>query len=85
MFAVRFEIDGGGDGVEAVVDLDDIHFVPEPGGWLQIAAGLLFLVGVRGRRQPSGPKDSLRMRSTGTPRSSSAVWIAAMKPGGPHR
>ena len=33
---LRFVIDGGGDGVEAVVDL---HFVPEPHGVLLLTAG----------------------------------------------
>jgi hypothetical protein len=36
---LRFAIDGGGDGVEAVVDIDDLHFVPEPPGALLLAAG----------------------------------------------
>jgi len=85
-YTVRLEIDGGGDGVEAVVDLDDLHFVPEPGAALQLAAGVAFLALVRRRRaQPVGPKDSLWMRSAGTPRASRSARSCAMNGAGPHR
>jgi hypothetical protein len=48
---LRFAIDGGGDGVEAVVDLDDLRFVPEPhGAWL-LAAGSAGLFGLARRRE----------------------------------
>jgi hypothetical protein len=43
---LRFALDGGGDGVEAVVDLDDLQFVPEPGG-----AGLFALAHRRDARR----------------------------------
>jgi hypothetical protein len=49
--ALRFAIDGGGDGVEAVVDLDDLHFVPEPHGALLLAAGGAGLFGLARRRE----------------------------------
>ena len=52
--AIRFAIDGGGDGVEAVVDLDDLHFVPEPGGGLALAAGWLGLSVLARRRDGNG-------------------------------
>jgi len=48
---LRFVIDGGGDGVEAVVDLDDLHFVPEPRGALLLAAGGTVLIGLANRRE----------------------------------
>jgi hypothetical protein len=48
--SLRFVIDGGGDGVEAVVDLDDLHFVPEPHGALLLAAGGAGLFGLARRR-----------------------------------
>jgi hypothetical protein len=54
---LRFAIDGGGDGVQAVVDLDDLHFVPEPHGALLLAAGcagLLGLAHVRDARRERG-------------------------------
>jgi hypothetical protein len=47
---VRFALDGGGDGVEAVVDLDDLHFVPEPGGALALASGCAGLFALARRR-----------------------------------
>jgi len=47
---LRFALDGGGDGVEAVVDLDDLHFVPEPGGALALAAGGAVLFALARRR-----------------------------------
>jgi hypothetical protein len=50
---LRFVIDGGGDGVEAVVDLDDLHFVPEPRGALLLAAGGAVLIGLANRREVS--------------------------------
>ncbi|MBW2494475.1 MAG: hypothetical protein JRE43_06955 [Deltaproteobacteria bacterium] len=52
--AIRFALDGGGDGVEAVVDLDDIHFVPEPGGALALAAGCVGLLTLARRRDGRG-------------------------------
>jgi len=48
--AIRFALDGGGDGVEAVVDLDDLHFVPEPGSALALAAGCVGLFVLARRR-----------------------------------
>jgi hypothetical protein len=42
-FAIRLAIDGGGDGVDAIVDLDDLHFVPEPDGRLLTGVGVAFL------------------------------------------
>ncbi len=51
--AIRLSLEGGGDGVEAVVDLDDLRFVPEPGGALPLAVvgvGLYALA----RRRASG-------------------------------
>jgi hypothetical protein len=42
-FAVRLEIDGAGDGVEAIVDLDNLQFVPEPGAPLLLGTGVAFL------------------------------------------
>jgi hypothetical protein len=47
---LRLAIDGGGDGVEAVVDLDDLHFVPEPHGAFLLAAGGAGLFGLARRR-----------------------------------
>jgi hypothetical protein len=47
---IRFALDGGGDGVEAVVALDDLHFVPEPGGALALAAGCVGLFALARRR-----------------------------------
>jgi len=48
---IRFAIDGGGDGVESVVDLDDLHFVPEPGGALSLAMGCVALFTLVHRRE----------------------------------
>ena len=48
---LRFALDGGGDGVEAVVDLDDLHFVPEQHGALLLAAGGAVLFGLAHRRE----------------------------------
>ncbi|MFQ5416493.1 MAG: hypothetical protein ACE5FL_05510 [Myxococcota bacterium] len=47
--ALRLEIDGGGDGVEAVVDIDNLRFAPEPSGSLLIGTGIagLLLIGRR--------------------------------------
>ncbi len=47
---IRFALDGGGDGVEAVVDFDDLHFVPEPGGAFALAAGCVGLFALARRR-----------------------------------
>jgi len=47
---IRFALDGGGDGVEAVVDLDDLHFVPEPNGALPLAAASVVLIALARRR-----------------------------------
>jgi hypothetical protein len=46
-YAIRLEIDGGGDGVESIVDVDELHFVPEPGSPLLLGVGIgaLFLLG----------------------------------------
>ncbi|MDH5567931.1 MAG: hypothetical protein OEY15_14830 [Myxococcales bacterium] len=49
--SLRFTLDGGGDGVEAVVDLDDLHFVPEPGGALALAVGSAVLFALARRRR----------------------------------
>lgn len=50
---LRLEIDGAGDGVEAIVDIDDLHFVPEPNSRMMLGAGLtlLWLVGRRRDRE----------------------------------
>jgi hypothetical protein len=48
---LRLAIDGGGDGVEAVVDLDDLYFVPEPHGALPLTAGGAGLFGLARRRE----------------------------------
>jgi len=48
---LRFALDGGGDGVEAVVDLDDLHFVPEPCGLLTLAVGSVGLIALARRRE----------------------------------
>ena len=71
---LRFALDGGGDGVEAIVDLDDLHFVPEPDRALALAAGgavLLALARGRGtRRGRDRPLDasSAKARPKVTPR-----------------
>jgi hypothetical protein len=49
--SIRFALDGGGDGVEAVVDLDDLHFVPEPCGTLVVVVGGVGLFAVARRRE----------------------------------
>jgi hypothetical protein len=54
---LRFAIDGGGDGVEAVVDLDDVHFVPEPHGALLLAAGGAGLLVLARRREVRRGRD----------------------------
>lgn len=43
-FALRLSIEGAGDGVEAVVDVDDIRFLPEPAGGRSLAAGVVILL-----------------------------------------
>jgi hypothetical protein len=52
-YAVRFEIDGGGDGVESIVDVDGLHFIPEPESSLLLGSGIagLLLLG-RKRAKP---------------------------------
>jgi hypothetical protein len=54
-YAVRLEIDGGGDGVESVVDVDDLHFIPEPGSPLLLASGIAGLL-LLGRKRAKGSK-----------------------------
>jgi hypothetical protein len=46
-FTLEIEIEGGGDGVGSVVDIDNLHFVPEPSQHLLLVSGLigLFVVG----------------------------------------
>jgi len=46
-YSLRLEIDGGGDGVESIVDIDGLHFIPEPERHLLLGAGIvgLFLLG----------------------------------------
>ncbi len=48
---IRFALEGGGNGVEAIVDLDDLRFVPEPSGALLLAAGGAGLFGLAHRRE----------------------------------
>jgi len=48
---IRFALDGGGDGVRAVVDLDDLHFVPEPDGASTLAACGVGLFALARRRE----------------------------------
>jgi hypothetical protein len=47
---LRIEIDGAGDGVESIVDIDDLHFVPEPGSSMLLGAGLAALLWIGRRR-----------------------------------
>jgi len=54
--AIRFALDGGGDGVEAVVDLDDLHFVPEPGGALPLAVVGVGVIALARRRASGGER-----------------------------
>jgi hypothetical protein len=49
-YAVRFEIDGGGDGVESIVDVDSLRFVPEPESRLLLGSGIAGLL-LLGRRR----------------------------------
>jgi len=49
---LRVEIDGAGDGVEAIVDIDNLHFVPEPTSTLMLSAGLAVLLLIGHRRRP---------------------------------
>ena len=49
-YAVRFEIDGGGDGVESIVAVDGLHFIPEPGSPLLLGSGIVGLL-LLGRRR----------------------------------
>ena len=49
-YAVRFEIDGGGDGVESIVDVDSLRFIPEPGSRLLLGSGIAGLL-LLGRRR----------------------------------
>jgi hypothetical protein len=54
-YLLQLELDGGGDGVEASVDLDDLHFVPEPSAptlWAFGIAGLLALAKLRRSSSP---------------------------------
>jgi hypothetical protein len=55
-------IAGGGDGIEAVVDLDDLYFVPEPTGIGPVAVDALALFALR--RGRGGQAESRRTRST---------------------
>jgi hypothetical protein len=48
---IRFALAGGGDGVEAVVDLDDLHFVPEPCCTPALIAGGVGLFALARRRE----------------------------------
>jgi hypothetical protein len=50
--AVRIEIDGGGDGIEAIVDVDNLRFIPEPESPLLLASGIagLLLLASKGSR-----------------------------------
>lgn len=49
-YALRLRLDGGGDGVESIVDLDDLQFIPEPPATLQVFAGVVVL-GILQRRR----------------------------------
>ncbi len=40
---LKLEIDGGGDGVESIVDLDNLRFIPEPGHLALLSAGVIWL------------------------------------------
>ena len=42
-WALKLEIDGGGDGVESIVDIDGLRFIPEPGHLALLSAGVLWL------------------------------------------
>jgi len=50
MQTLRLTLDGGGDGVEAIVDLDDLRFVPEPRGTLALVVGCAALFALDRRR-----------------------------------
>ena len=51
-FAISLELDGGGDGVVSIVDIDNLRFIPEPSQQLMLIAGLLGLIATRFRRRP---------------------------------
>ncbi len=42
-WTLKLEIDGGGDGVESIVDVDDLRFIPEPGHLALLSAGVIWL------------------------------------------
>jgi hypothetical protein len=49
-YVLRVEIDGAGDGVESIVDVDHLRFVPEPQSPLLLGAGIAGLL-VLGRKR----------------------------------
>jgi hypothetical protein len=49
-FTISLELDGGGDGVMSIVDIDNLRFIPEPSQHLMLLAGLLGLFVIRLRR-----------------------------------
>ena len=65
-FTISFELDGGGDGVASVVDIDNLRFIPEPSQHLMLVSGLLGLFFSRLRPGPHsrhpGPRAIARLR-----------------------
>lgn len=49
-WTIELALDGGGNGVGSIVDVDNLHFVPEPSEHLMLFSGLLGLV-VVGRKR----------------------------------
>ena len=47
-WTLKLEIDGGGDGVESIVNVDNLRFIPEPGHLALLSAGVIWL-GMFGR------------------------------------
>jgi len=55
-FAISLELDGGGDGVASIVDIDNLRFIPEPSQHLMLVAGLVGLIVTRLGHKPRLPR-----------------------------
>lgn len=79
-FTVLLELDGGGDGVGAIVDIDNLRFIPEPSQHLMLIAGLLVLFVIRNERDHGSCRALRRDDRTGCHRFSRGIRARATPP-----